>query len=242
MLNILRTNIFIGFLLEFLFFFVNGELLTKIPSEIAEKTIKELILSFKRENLPFYWFVGPLSKPDNLRDLLLKENPSFVEDNPGLAVNLKELSDKKRNTPNLTIKKVQDYEMLKVWVEVVIKGFDLPMDLIFEFWFESLAIVFLGDNSPYSAFLAYYNGTPVATSVGFYGSGVVGLNGITTLKEVRGKGIGSAITLAPLYEAKNLGYDLGILRSTEIGLKMYKSIGFKEYIQIERFVWNFEKE
>jgi len=50
--------------------------------------------------------------------------------------------------------------------------------------------------------------------------------------------LGSTITLALLYEAKNLGYEIGILHSTETRLNIYKRIGFKEYLQIERFIWN----
>lgn len=220
------------------FFLVNGILNTKIPPEIAEETIKELLLSYKERKLPFYWFVGPLSKPNNLGELLRKENPSFLEVLPGLALNLNELSDEKRDLPNITIKKVQDYETFKQFVEVFVEAFEVPKDLLFDFLLESLSLVYLSANSATNAFLAYYNGRPVASSIGFYGSGVIGLYGIATLKEARGNGIGSAITLTPLYEAKKLGYEIGVLHSTEMGLNMYKRIGFKEYIQIERFIWN----
>ncbi|MHA1190928.1 MAG: GNAT family N-acetyltransferase [Promethearchaeota archaeon] len=112
------------------------------------------------------------------------------------------------------------------------------MDLLFDFYLKSLSLVLL-DNPTINTFLAYYNENPVATSIGIYGSGVIGLYGVTTLKEARGNRIGTAITLAPLYEAKNAGYEIGVLHSSEMGLNLYKRIGFKEYIQIERFVWNF---
>lgn len=220
------------------FFLVNGILDAKIPPEIAEETIKELLQSYQKDKLPFYWFVGPLSKPNYLSELLRKENPSFVELTPGLAISLKELSIERGNLPNVTIKKVKDHETFAHFVEVFVKGFEVPKDLLFDFLLDSLSLTFLGENSPVSAFLAYYNGLPVASSIGFYGSGVIGLYGIATLKEARGNRIGSAITLAPLHEAKDRGYEIGILHSTEMGLNMYKRIGFKEYIQIERFVWN----
>lgn len=219
-------------------FLVNGVLDTKIPPEIAEETISEIIQSFKNDKLPFNWVVGPSSKPNNLRELLLMNNPSFVVDLPGLALNLKELNSEIENLPNITIIKVQDIETFKQWTEVILNAFEIPLDLLYDFYLNSLSLVFFGGNSTINAYLAYFNEKPVASSIGFYGSGVIGLYGIATLKEARGNRLGSAVTLAPLYEAKNLGYEIGVLHSTEMGLNLYKKIGFKVYIQIERFVWN----
>ncbi|MFX0029316.1 MAG: GNAT family N-acetyltransferase, partial [Candidatus Hermodarchaeota archaeon] len=85
--------------------------------------------------------------------------------------------------------------------------------------------------------LAYYDGNPVASSLVLYKAGVAGIHMITTLEEARGKGIGTAITLAPLNEAKKLGYETAILHSTEMGINMYKQMGFKEYCTIQLFKW-----
>lgn len=103
----------------------------------------------------------------------------------------------------------------------------------------SLSLVFLRENSTICAYLAYYNDVPVATAIGHYGSGVIGLYGIATLEKLRRRGIGIVITLTLLYEAMDLGYEVTVLHSTEMGLNLYKQICFKEYIQIERFIWNF---
>ena len=220
------------------FFMVNGVIDTKIPPEIAEKTITEIIQSFKEEKLPFHWDIGPLSKPTNLNELLLQRNPIIALSNPGMALNLKELSTERVDYPKITIVKVQDIETFKIWTKVMLNAFELPLDLLLDFYFETLSLVFLSENSLTDAYLAYFNEKPVASSIGFYGSGVLGLYGIATLKEVRGNRIGSAITLAPLHDAKNLGYEIGVLHSTEMGLNLYKRLGFKEYILIERFIWN----
>lgn len=194
------------------FFTVNGVLDTKIPLNIVEETIDDIILSYKMKKLPFYWFVGPLSKPDNLRELLLEKKPNFIEILPGFALNLKQLSKEKKHPPNLTIKKVQDYETFKLWIEIFLNAFELPMDLLFDFYLESLSLVLL-DNSEINTYLAYYDGIPVATSIRIYGSGVLGLYGVTTTKKARGNRIGTEMTLAPLYEAKKAGYEFGVLHS-----------------------------
>ena len=95
----------------------------------------------------------------------------------------------------------------------------------------------MNDRASASAFLAYYDGNPVASSLVFYEEGVAGIYNVTTLEEARGKGIGTAITLAPLHEAKKLGYEIAILHSSEMALNMYKQMGFKEYCTIEWFIW-----
>ena len=78
---------------------------------------------------------------------------------------------------------------------------------------------------------------PVASSLVLYKAGVAGIHLVTTLEEARGKGIGTAITLAPLNEAKKLGYETAVLHSTEMGLDLYKQMGFKEYCTVELFIW-----
>lgn len=52
---------------------------------------------------------------------------------------------------------------------------------------------------------------------------------VTTLSECRKQGIGRALTLAPLLEARASGYRIGVLQSTQMGLNLYRSIGFREY-------------
>lgn len=218
-------------------YMLNGVLNTKIPNEIVEETIKEIISFFEKKKLPFSWLTGPSSKPDNLNELLLKNGLTLALEAPGMACNLNKLSGKNEMITSLEIKKVENAETLKLWNDVVNTGFGIPKEG-FDLFYKMVSLVFLNDNPSASAFLAYYNGKPIATSAVIYRFGVAGIYCIVTLKEERGKGIGSQITLAPLYEAKTLGYEIAILHSTEMGINIYKRIGFKEYCKVNRFVWN----
>jgi len=49
------------------------------------------------------------------------------------------------------------------------------------------------------------------------------------------KGIGAAITLKPLQEAREMGYRVGVLQSSEMGFNIYKNLGFRHLCQIENF-------
>lgn len=53
----------------------------------------------------------------------------------------------------------------------------------------------------FQTYLAILNGKPVGTSQLFLSEGVAGIYNVTCIPEARGQGIGSAITLAPLFEA-----------------------------------------
>jgi ribosomal protein S18 acetylase RimI-like enzyme len=58
-----------------------------------------------------------------------------------------------------------------------------------------------------------------------------------TLAEVRGRGVGGALTLACMRAARDRGHDLMVLHSTEAGFGMYRRVGFQEVCTGDRFVW-----
>ena len=218
------------------FFLLNAVWNSHIPSEVAIKKIKENITFFEKRQVPFLWVIGPSSSPKNMGELLIK-NGLDVDKQPGMAYNLKILGAERELLNKVEIIKVENVETLKVWNDVFLTGFALPKEIISDFFYKAFSFMLLNDTPSVSAFLAYYDGNPVASSVVCYEAGVAGIYNVTTLEEARGKGIGTAITLAPLHEAKKLGYEIAILHSSEMALNMYKQMGFKEYCTIDWFVW-----
>jgi ribosomal protein S18 acetylase RimI-like enzyme len=59
-----------------------------------------------------------------------------------------------------------------------------------------------------------------------------------TLREARGRGIGTAMTRELLLLAKDMGYDFAVLQSSEKGLPVYEKMGFKEYCRIKTYSWS----
>ena len=218
------------------FFMLNAVIESLIPPEVAIKKIKENITFFEKRQVPFMWMIGPSSSPKNMGELLIKSG--FVLNKlPGMAYNLKILGAERELLNKVEIIKVENVETLKVWNDVFLTGFAMPKNLLSNFLYKAFSFMFLEDRHSASAFLAYFDGKPVASSFVFYEAGVAGIYNVTTLEEARGKGIGTAITLVPLHEAKKLGYEIAILGSSEMALNMYKQMGFKEYCTIERFIW-----
>jgi GNAT superfamily N-acetyltransferase len=57
------------------------------------------------------------------------------------------------------------------------------------------------------------------------------------LPHARRKGIGATITLKPLHQAREMGYRVGVLQATEMGIGVYRRLGFEKYCQIGHYVW-----
>ncbi len=218
------------------FFLLNAVIESHIPSENAIKKIKENITFFEKRQVPFLWMIGPSSSPKNMGELLIK-NGLVLDKQPGMAYNLKFLEAEREPLNKIEIIKVENVETLKIWNDILLTGFEFPKELLSDFFYSLFSFMLLNDTPSASAYLAFYDGNPVASSFVFYEAGVAGIYNVTTLEEARGKGIGTAITLAPLIEAKKLGYEIAILHSSEMALNMYKLMGFKEYCQIEWYVW-----
>jgi GNAT superfamily N-acetyltransferase len=218
------------------FFFFNGVIDNHISSENPMKKIKENITFFKKRKVPFLWVIGPSSTPKNMGNLLVK-NGFMLEKLQGMVYNLNILSTEREIVNRVEIIKIENMETLKLWNSIILMGFGFPKEVRSNFFYKAFSSILLNNKASASAFLAYYDGNPVASSLVLYKAGVAGIHMITTLEEARGKGIGTAITLAPLNEAKKLGYETAILHSTEMGINMYKQMGFKEYCTIELFKW-----
>ena len=56
-------------------------------------------------------------------------------------------------------------------------------------------------------------------------------------KKARRLGVGAAITLAPLIEARGRGYRVSVLTATAMGVNIYRRLGFREYCPFVTYAW-----
>jgi ribosomal protein S18 acetylase RimI-like enzyme len=210
----------------------NG-VLSSAPPNDNDSFIDETIEYFRLKGTnTFTWWMEPHVKSSDWRSVLSRHGFGFSEDTPGMAVDLHELSHGTQPADGLEIRSVDDEESLRTWAKVFVKGYGLPPaweSLTVDVWLQ------LGLNFPIRNYLGYLNGGPVATSTVFYGGGAAGIYCVATLPEARGKGIGAAITLKPLLDAREMGYRIGVLQSSEMGFNIYQRLGFRHLCQIENF-------
>jgi len=156
----------------------------------------------------------------------------FSGDTPGMAIDLQSLPQSAPSIKGLEIQVVEDETAMKDWAHIFTIGYGMPPDwesTIFEVWYK------LGLDFPIRNYLGYLDGESVSTSTVFYARGVAGIYDVATLPKARGQGLGTALTLAPLLDARQAGYRIGILQSSEMGFSVYKKMGFRHLCQIENF-------
>ena len=134
----------------------------------------------------------------------------------------------------LTIERVEDERRLLEWIHIASVGFGIPIDGERRF-FELL--VALGFERPVRSYLGVVNGMPVATSQLFLAAGVAGIYNVTCLPQARRQGIGAALTMAPLLEARRLGYRISILQASSLGYPVYRRLGFQDFGKLNFYLW-----
>jgi ribosomal protein S18 acetylase RimI-like enzyme len=211
----------------------NGVLCHQKPTATDEAFITEAIAYFQDKKVnAFTWWLAPQLTSTDWEPALTARGFGFSNDTPGMAVDLNHLNESAPPVPGLEIRHVNNAEMLQTWAEVFARGYGLPEDwatTIFALWLK------FGLEFPMRNYLGYWQGEPVSTSTIFYGGGAAGIYDVATLPAARGQGIGAALTLQPLLEARARGYHIGTLQSSQMGFKIYQKLGFKHVCQIENF-------
>jgi ribosomal protein S18 acetylase RimI-like enzyme len=151
-----------------------------------------------------------------------------------MAADLSALNEDLTAPSGLIVERVRDMGALRQWADTSATGFAFPETSV-DTWFDVFAG--LGFELPLRNYLGVLNGKPVATSQLFLAAGVSGIYVVVTLPEARRQGIGTAMTLAPLREARALGYRIGVLHAGRMALGVYRRIGFREYCKMSRYVW-----
>ena len=211
----------------------NGVLCSDPHNDGDESFIDETIQYFREKRVNnFTWWMEPHLKPSDWEPALSRHGFEYSNDTPGMAIDLLEMNESVQRVEGLDIRIVGDAESMRTWTRAFLKGYGLPSaweSITFDLWMQ------LGLDLPIRNYLGYLDGRPVSTSTVFYGGGAAGIYCVSTLPEARGRGIGAAITLKPLQAAREMGYRIGVLQSSEMGFNVYKNLGFRHLCQIENF-------
>jgi len=211
----------------------NGFLCSTSPTSDDKNFIQETIQYFKERQVETFscWLKPPLKRSD-WGAFLSEYGFGFSDGTPGMAVDLHTFPEIPATPEGLEVHPVEDKATMRTWAHVFTIGYGMPPaweGMIFDVWNA------LGLDFPVRNYLGTLDGEPVSTSTVFYGAGVAGIYDVATLPEARGRGLGTALTLAPLLDARQAGYRIGILQSSEMGFGVYKRMGFRHLCQIENF-------
>ena len=211
----------------------NSIVRTKLEEAEIDPTITRLTEEAKARGVPLLWWTGPQTSPVDLGNYLVKHGFVKEEDMPGMAIELDNLRDDLPVPAGFRFERLEDDASIMQWNQVTGQGFGMP-DFVIEAFYEFLNCV---DRGKMKFYLGWLDRTPVATSTLFMAAGVAGIFNVATIPEARRKGIGAIMTAFPLREARKLGYYLGTLFATKMGVGVYRSLGFQEYCKIGQYVW-----
>lgn len=213
----------------------NGVLTSTPAPHDADRLIAGRLAYFQERGVgAVSWWLEPQVDAAGWEPHLLRAGFVVDDHTPGMATDLSKLRAAAEPPEGLEILPVQDAGTLQDWIEPFVSGFGLPATLAGD-----MAELFagLGLGLPLRHYLGYLDGEPVATSTLYLGAGVAGIYNVATRAEARGRGIGTALTLAPLRDAQALGYKVGVLQSSEKGFPVYLRLGFEHLCAISYYKW-----
>jgi len=210
----------------------NRVIATQLTPEDADERIQETIKYYSSRGLPFTWQVDPGNTPPDLPERLERFGLMRSE-TPGMAVVLDEV--KIPETPEgFRLERVETPEQNRRYAGLLVHAYGIPA-----FAEETMMKIYeeMGIRDDLRHYLGYYEDTPVATASVLYSDGVAGIYNVATMPEARGKRIGSSITAAPLIDARERGYSISILHSSDMGYNVYRRLGYQEICRLIRYEW-----
>ena len=214
----------------------NGVVRTQLATGDVDTRIDDVISHFESRGLPMVWLSGPLTRPADLGERLEAHGLRHAGESIGMSVRLETLDGSLLRAQEIVIKRVRDDETLRSYLHAFTLGSDFPV-VVAEGLFDLFSTLGFEENLPWRHYAGFKDGEPVASASIFLGREAAGVFDVATVSSARGQGIGTAMTLRALLDARDAGHRLGVLTSSTMGLGVYKRLGFEEFGRIGRYVW-----
>ena len=217
--------------------YLNGVVRAKFKKRDVHMKIKKILIYFKKRKIPMSWLIGPSTIPADLCIQLEKYGLKYTSKLYGMAIDLRKV-DKKFSLPDgFAIEQVRDMDTLKKFMSTFALAFQIDQVLQNVLLENKYRYYILDHHQDRRLYIGLINGKPVATASLFLNGGVAGIYHIATIPEARRQGIGRAMTLISLHEARTLGYSIGVLTTeSRLAYEMYSKIGFERYCTMSYYI------
>lgn len=195
---------------------------------------------------PFLWWVGPDDEPANLSERLSAHGIVFLDEIPGMALDLDDLAGEAEvpPPPELDIAPVLDAVALGDFHAVLMHGFP-------EAWTDESSISAIATGARLVSaeqdhreptgvpirWLGRVESRAVATARLHTAAGVAGVYAVITVDDARRRGYGEAMTRHALLAARAAGLRIGVLQASAAGRGIYERIGFRELCRFRLHEW-----
>jgi len=201
----------------------------RLSGGMATERVRSVLRHFRSNGRPFAWWVGPADRPKDLGTVLLSNGFVAAGTEPGMAADLDgifSLATVDVSPGGLRIERARTEARVREFAETLAALADPPDPTVVRFY-ERASPALLGPESPLWLYVGNVGEEPVASAELTVGGGVVGLYNISTRSAHRGKGIGTAMTLQPLLDAREAGFETAVLQASEEGFPIYSRLGFE---------------
>jgi len=200
-----------------------------------DREIDETLAWFAaRRARSLFWWHDDATAPADLRERLFARG--FTEPEPGgspaMDARIDDLAPLTM-PPGVTVSAVTSDDDRVGFVHVARSTFEAPPEVT-DAWVDASR----SPGFPARLYLARLAGDPVATNILFSHDGVAGLYVTGTAPTAQGRGIGAAIVLAPLAEARARGDHAAVLFASPQGERLYARLGFAHTGErVRRYRW-----
>jgi GNAT superfamily N-acetyltransferase len=211
----------------------NGVLFARLNPHAITTTVERLQAKIRKQGAPALWWLGPQSQPVQLGSLLEEHGLHPAGEVPGMAIELSELENQVEMLPDFTIQSVNTKEMRTIWAKIAADGMS-------DFAADAMVHLEASISNPQyrlqHRYLGFLDGIPIARSALTFDAGVAGIYAVATVPSARGKGIGRAMTVMPLLEARQRGHQVGILQASDKGYSLYQKLGFQDVCRYRLYI------
>ena len=190
----------------------------------ADERIAHVVAAIHARGASVLWHVTPSSTPADLGERLARAGLAGSPA-PGMALELADWSNVV--PPELEIRTAANEDDVLEWVSTFDRSFGIAPRGRAHPWLGSFTQLGVGPSSPCRLFVGRVGDEPVACSLAFAWRDTVGLYGVGSVPDRRGRGYGAAITGAGIEWGREHGAAVAVLSATELGEPVYRRMGFR---------------
>lgn len=197
----------------------------------AAVPVEDALRTFHHLRVPALWHVatGGAQAPAGPEPISRQPGVSWYEAEPLLATRIGRYHLPR--VDRLSIFAVSDPVGIRTWCQVWTGMADGPV-------LADIVRVRLACASAFTHLVAVLAGRPVGCAAVFAGAGGGEVQHVLTVPQARGRGIGTALTVAALRTIAARGSDTAVLTSSPAGLRIYQRLGFRRVGSVRRYLWS----
>lgn len=202
----------------------NGVFGSSLPVADVAAAAAAVMGRAEAKGVPIRWRVTPTTPPGTA-DELERAGWSFDNTNPVMVIDAAAELPPPTDDPAVAVEVVSDQATLAEWSRVVALGFGFP-EWALDGAIELDRLIGLPGDTPLVRILARVDGVPAASAAYLPGPDLGGIYSVATGEEYRGRGLGTAVTVAAVRHGRDDGATGVVLQASAMGFPVYERLGF----------------